>query len=210
MVIGIVAASLVGLTLIGIVVNRLAEAGSRSSGAGFPDAAYQLTVPETVLDGTFELAQDLSQTKGQEALDGAYDAKVRNPKPAVGQYTSDSPTGTSVLVFSGMYGQFKDPASVRRKMMAGAADADGATLAVPARDITPAGSGMTLTCQVLTSAQEGATATLPMCSWADENTGASVAIITPETSLQDPRSVDLDEAAKTTLKVREEVRRPIG
>ncbi|MGX1881254.1 hypothetical protein [Streptomyces sp. NPDC055287] len=210
MVIGIVAASVVGLAAVGFAVSLVSEAGSVASGAGFPKAEYKLTVPQTMLDGDFKLAQDLSQTKGKEALAGTYDSKVRNPRPAVGQYTSGSPTELSVLVISGMYGQFKDPESAREKMMAGAEDGQGASLAVPAKDITPAGSGITVTCQVLTSTQNGSTVTMPMCAWADENTGASVAVVTPETSKQDPESVDLGKVAETTLKVREEARQPIG
>ncbi|GHB21484.1 hypothetical protein [Streptomyces chryseus] len=206
--IGVVA--LVGLGAVGWAVNAVTEAGSVATGAGFPKAEYRLTVPKTMLDGEFELAQDLSQTQGKEALEGTYDAKVRNPRPAVGQYTSGSPTAPSVLVISGMYGQFKDPEGTREKMMAGAEDGQGATLAVPAKDITPAGSGITLTCQVLTATQAGSTVTMPMCAWADGNTGATVAVVTPETSKQDPGSVDLDKIAATTLEVREESRQPIG
>ncbi|MFF3338678.1 hypothetical protein [Streptomyces flavidovirens] len=209
-VIAIVAACLVGFGLFGFVVPRLLEANAVTTGAGFPDAEYRLTVPKTMLDGEFKLAQDLSQTKGKEALAGTYDSKVRNPKPVVGQYTSGSPAELGVLVISGMYGQFKDPDGARGKMMAGAEDGEGAALAVPARDITPAGSDITLTCQVLTSTQSGSTVTMPMCAWADENTGASVAVVTPETAKQDPESVDLDKIAATTLKVREEARQPIG
>lgn len=210
LVIGIVAASLVGLGVIGFAVKLLNDAGQVASGAGFPDARYRLTVPQTMLDGTYTLAQDLSQTEGKKALAGAYDPKIRDPKPAVGQYTSGGTTGTSALVFSGMYGQFKDPAAARRKMMEGAAEAQGATVAVPAKDITPVGSGITVTCQVLTSSQGGTTSTLPMCAWADENTGASVAVVTPATVRQSPGAVDLQKVAATTLKVREEARQPIG
>lgn len=210
LVVGIVAASVAGLGLVGFSVKVLTEAGDVATGAGFPEAEYRLTVPKSLLDGTYTLAQDLSQTQGKAALDGAYDAKIRDPKPAVGQYTSGKAAGTSALVFSGMYGQFKDPAGARATMMEGAATADGATVAVPAKEITPAGSDITLTCQVLTSTQAGATTTLPMCAWADGNTGASVAVVTPETARQKPRSVDLAKVAATTLKVREEARQPLG
>ncbi|MEV7520508.1 hypothetical protein [Streptomyces sp. NPDC091371] len=210
MVVWIVVGSLVGLGVLGFAVNRLSEAGAVASGAGFPAAEYKLTVPKTLLDGRYELAQDLSQTEGKKALKNTYDSKIRNPEPAVGQYTSASSKAPGVLVFSGMYGQFKDPEGARRKMLKGAADADGATVAVPARDITPNGSDITVSCQVLTSKQEGATVTLPMCAWADGNTGASVAVVTPETSQQAPRSVDLPKMAETTLKVRAEARQPIG
>lgn len=207
-VIWIIAGSLVVLAALATGVSRMA--GPSGGGGSFPAAEYRLTVPQTLLDGKFELAQDLSRTEGEKALKNTYDSKIRNPKPAVGQYTAESAEGLDVLVISGMYGQFKDPAGARRKMLDGADDADGATLAVPARDITPAGSEVTVTCQVLTSKQNGATVTLPMCAWADANTGATVAVVTPEISAQAPRSVDLAEMAETTVKVRAETRQPIG
>ncbi|MFE3558105.1 hypothetical protein ACFXKW_25050 [Streptomyces sp. NPDC059193] len=209
LVVGIVAASLAGLGILAFAVSRIAGAGALAGGSGFPEAEYRLTVPQTLLDGEYELVEDLSQSEGAEALDGAYDPKIRNPEPAVGQYTAESRKGVSALVFSGMYGQFKDPATAREKMLSGAADAKGATLAVPAREITPVGSGITVSCQVLTMTQEGTRSTLPMCAWADENTGASVGFVSPETVQQDPKAVDLAKVAETTLKVRTETRQPI-
>lgn len=210
MVIGIVAGSLVALGALGFGVNLLTEAGSVTSGAGFPDARYRLTVPQTLLDGKYELAQDLSDTEGKKALKGSYDSKIRNPKPVVGQYTSDVASGGSALLISGMYGQFKDPEGARKKMLSGAEDAEGASLAVPARDITPTGSDITLSCQVLTMRNGGVESSLPMCAWADDNTAASVAVLTPETAQQKPGSVDLAKVAETTLTVRAEARQPIG
>ncbi|MFB6613840.1 hypothetical protein ACIGFK_20205 [Streptomyces sp. NPDC085524] len=209
-VVWIVVGSLVGLGVLGFAVNRLSQAGVLAGGSGFPAAEYRLTVPKTLLAGEFELAQDLSESEGGKAIKNSYDPKIRNPQPVVGQYTASSANGAGVLVLSGMYGQFKDPAGARRKMLAGAADADGATVAVPARDITPPGSDITVSCEVLTSKQNGATVTLPMCAWADGNTGASVAVVTPETSQQAPGKVDLAKMAETTAKVRAEARQPIG
>ncbi|MFG2989687.1 hypothetical protein ACGFZK_10440 [Streptomyces sp. NPDC048257] len=203
MVIGIVAASLVALGVVGVLV-------SVAGGSGFPEARYRLIVPKTVVDGKYELVQDLSATEGKKALKGSYDSKIRNPEPVVGQYTSTSSKGASALVFSGMYGQFKDPASARRKMLDGAADSEGAFLAVPARDVTPTGSGITLSCEVLTMTQGSAQSSLPICAWADENTGASVGFVTPETAQQKPEAVDLVKIAEATLKVRAESRQPIG
>ncbi|MCI4085530.1 hypothetical protein MRQ86_35580 [Streptomyces sp. MMS21 TC-5] len=205
MVIGIVAASLVVLGVLGFGASLLAGA----TGA-FPEATHRLTVPKTLLDGKYQLDQDLSATAGQEALKGTYDSKIRDPKPAVGQYTATSPKGTGALVISGMYGRFKDPASARRKMLEGAEGAEGAKVAVPARDITPLGSDVTVSCQVLSVQQGGAEGSLPICAWADGNTGASVGFVTPETTQQKPNSVDLAAFAEATLKVRAEARQPIG
>ncbi|MFB6690190.1 hypothetical protein ACFCX3_06660 [Streptomyces virginiae] len=50
----------------------------------------------------------------------------------------------------------------------------------------------------------------PICAWADENTGASVGFVTPETTQQKPASVDLAAFAEATLNVRAEARQPIG
>ncbi|MFI8392731.1 hypothetical protein [Streptomyces sp. NPDC085540] len=203
MVIGIIAGAV-------LLLGALGAIGVRLSGSGFPEARYRLTVPKTLVDGKYELVQDHSATAGKEALDGAYDSKIRDPKPAAGQYASESPKESGALVVSGMYGQFKDTVGARKKMLRGAADSKGASLAVPARDITPTGSDITLSCQVLTVRQSGVESALPMCAWVDENTGATVAILSEESVQQKPGSVDLTKTAETTLKVRAEMRQPIG
>ncbi len=205
LVIGIAVGSLVVLGVLGFAANLLT-----GSAGGFPEATHRLTVPKTLLDGKYQLDQDLSATAGEEALKGTYDSKIRDPKPVVGQYSSESPQGTGALVLSGMYGRFKDLAGARRKMLKGAGESDGATVAVPARDITPVGSDIALSCQVLTMKQGAAEGSLPMCAWADANTGASVGFVTPETAQQKPASVDLAAFAAATLKVRSESRQPIG
>lgn len=208
--VGTIAATVAGLVVAGLVLNRVNEVGAQATGAGFPEAEYRLTVPKTLVDGTYELSEDASQTKGKEVIKDAYDPKIRNPQPATARYASGSPTAPGVLALSGMYGQFKDPAGARRKMISGAAEADGAKTAVLPQDLTPAGSDITVTCQVLTSVQDGETTTLPMCAWADDNTGAVVAVVSAETAGRSPGSVDLDQLAKTTLKVRSEARQPIN
>ncbi|MER6257513.1 hypothetical protein ABT224_39945 [Streptomyces sp. NPDC001584] len=203
MVIGIVAGAV-------LVLGALGAVAARVSGSGFPEARYRLTVPKTLVDGKYTLVQDHSATAGKEALEGTYDSTVRDPKPAAGQYASESPKESGALVVSGMYGQFKDTAGARKKMLRGAAESEGASLAVAARDITPTGSDITLSCQVLTVRQSGVESSLPMCAWVDENTGATVGILSEETAQQKPGSVDLAKTAQTTLKVRAEMRQPIG
>ncbi|WP_189746745.1 hypothetical protein [Streptomyces nojiriensis] len=203
MVIGIVAGAVLVLGAIGAVAVRL-------TGSGFPEARYRLTVPKTLVDGKYELLQDRSETDGRKALEGTYDAKVHDPKPVVAQYASESPKESGALLVSGMYGRFKDSAGARKKMLRGAADSEGAFVAVRARDITPPGSDVTLSCQVLTVRQGGADSSLPMCAWADENTGATVGLVSEETAQQKAWDVDLAKTAATTLKVRTEMRQPIG
>jgi hypothetical protein len=204
MILGIVGGAL-GVVVIGIVV--VAMFGSEVD-KSFPAAEYKLTIPQTVLDGRYTLTEDLSGTQGKEIedeADGAWDA--RDTKAAVGQYAATDPAKKNAgVVISGMYGRFKNTDLARKNMMQGAAKSDGAEVAVPAKDFKPAGSDVTITCQVLTKQQ----ATIPMCAWADGNTGATVAEITPEIALQAPSEVDLDAAAATAAKIRSEIRKPIG
>ncbi|WP_240802862.1 hypothetical protein [Streptomyces sp. A1499] len=202
---------ILGAVAVVLVVAAVAgyQVFSRSSG-GFPEAKYRMSVPGELLDGTYKLTQDLSDTSGKAIVDeNRSRANVRDPKAVVGQYAGQGQRAGSALVVSGMYGRFKNSASARDDMMRGAAEAQGATVAVPARDITPAGSGITVRCQVLTSDQGGARSNVPLCAWGDDNTGATVGVVTAEDASKDPSDIDLDEVARTTLEVREEMREPI-
>ncbi|MGW7075300.1 hypothetical protein [Streptomyces sp. NPDC054866] len=196
---------------VGALVVAIAGFAVFGDGAGFPEAKYRLRVPAEMVGGTFALSTDLSDTTGRQMVEeNRSRSNVRDPTGVVGGYMGQGEQDGSRLVVSGMYGRFKDPALSRTYMMEGAAEAPGATVAVPAHDITPEGSGMTLRCQVLTSEQDGVRSNVPMCAWGDANTGASVGLITDENVSQDPEDVDLVEVARITLAVREEMREPIG
>ncbi|WP_447035169.1 hypothetical protein [Streptomyces sp. DSM 118878] len=204
------------LAAVVVVLVGAAVAGSRvfsEASGGFPEAKYRMSVPPELLDGTYKLTQDLSDTSGKAIVEeNRSRANIRDPKAVVGQYVGQGEQAGGALVVSGMYGRFKNAASARDDMMRGAAEAQGATVAVPARDITPAGSGLTVRCQVLTTDQGtgGARSNVPLCAWGDDNTGAAVGVVTAEDASKDPDDIDLDAVARTTLKVREEMREPIG
>ncbi|MEU6659563.1 hypothetical protein [Streptomyces sp. NPDC046821] len=207
MVLGIIG-GVAGVIVVGIVV--LAMIGL-SVDAGFPKAEYKLTIPQTLLGGKYTLTDDMSATKGkaiESEANGSWDA--RDTKAAVGQYTATDKEKGGGVVISGMYGRFKNTDLARKNMMSGAAKSDGAEVAVAPRDFKPAGSDVTITCQVLTKQQLGRKMSIPMCAWADGNTGASVAEITEEIALQNPSDVDLDAQAATAVKIRSEIRKPIG
>ncbi|MFE2977199.1 hypothetical protein [Streptomyces sp. NPDC059258] len=202
--------------IVGIVAGAVLAAGGitygvsqlvgKTSDAAFPDAEYELVLRQKVLDGEFTLAQDLSSSEGKK-IEGMYDPTVRDAKAVVGQYGSAK---GGALVISGMHGRFTEPEDMTGKMMKGGAEGQGATVAVPPKEFTPAGHDITLECQVLQSNQNGVRANIPMCAWADGNTGASVGIIRPDTALKDPTAIDLEAAAAETAEIREEIRRPIG
>ncbi|MCX5061377.1 hypothetical protein OG895_27430 [Streptomyces sp. NBC_00201] len=198
-VVGVIVAVLVGLAMLGSKVE-----------SGFPDADFALTLPRTLLDGRYELTEDLSDTQGQkieEEMDGAWDAKVTDAK--VGQYSLSGGDAKGELVISGMYGRFQHVDKGRDSMLKGVAETDGMTVAVPPKDFRPGGSGITVTCEVVTQKQLGSTLTYPVCAWADGNTAAVVAEVTAKTITQSPSDVDLEAAADTTRQVRSETVRAI-
>ncbi|MFJ1802038.1 hypothetical protein [Streptomyces sp. NPDC088180] len=203
LIVGIVAGAVLAAGGIAYGVSQLV---GRATDAAFPEAEYELVLQKELMDGEFTLAQDLSSSEGKK-IEDMYDPTVRDAKAVVGQYGSAK---GGALVVSGMYGRFTEPEAMTGKMMEGGAEGNGATVAVPPKEFTPAGHDITLKCQVLQSNQNGVRANIPMCAWGDDNTGASVGIIRPETALKDPAAIDLEAAAVETAEIREEIRRPIG
>ncbi|MEV3855193.1 hypothetical protein AB0J38_12810 [Streptomyces sp. NPDC050095] len=207
LIIGIVAGA-VALGIVALIgLGALAWFGNEAT---FPDAKYKLTLKKTVLDGRFELADDLSDSQGaalEDQADGSWDAK--DLKAAIGQYALNGDQDKGVLIVSGMYGRFKNTDAARDGMMKGAAKGDNAKVAVPPRDFHPSGTDVTITCEVLTQDNAGTSVTIPMCGWADDNTGAAVGAITPEIAVQDPQKVDLEMTAKMTAQIRAELRQPL-
>ncbi|WP_427925329.1 hypothetical protein [Streptomyces sp. cg40] len=200
---GIVGGAL-GVALV-IFMAVVLTVGSRSA-TGFPEADFVLTLPKTLVDGRFELADDLSRTEGQkieQEADGAWDAK--DTVAVVGTYTLNGDATKGTLALSGMYGRFKNTDEAREGMLKGAGEADGVTVAVPRKDFTE--GGVTVSCEVLSQKKLSVTVTYPTCAWADGNTAAAVAWTTAATVTQDPSDVDLAFSAKTTLQVRSEARK---
>ncbi|MET8330019.1 hypothetical protein [Streptomyces sp. NPDC005181] len=205
MVIGIAAVGLVAVGALGYTAFQLVGAGKSVVG-GFPEAEYRLTVPNKLLDEEYTLAEDTSSTDGKE-VEEVPDPSVRDVQAVVTQYASAK---GGVLVISGMWGRIKMPEFTRDKILEGAAGEKGMTVVVPAKEFTPAGYDIAVACQVVTSKDAGVTSTIPMCAWGDDNTAAFVGLVTPKTAVQDPKSVDLEQAAADTAEVRAESRKPIG
>lgn len=209
LILGIVAASIAGVVTLSWIGNGALRGGAGSA-AAYPAATHRLALPKTLLDGRYTLADDRSG-QADAGLDNASEAVIRDPKGVMGQYTSAGEGGAGVLVVSGLYGRIKDPDLAREKILKGAGDSAGTSVLVPPKDVTPSGADTTVTCQILATEQSGGgRVTYPMCAWADDNTNAAVAEMTAESAGLNPESVDLTKAAQTTLKVREETRRPLG
>ncbi|MFD0025343.1 hypothetical protein [Streptomyces sp. NPDC058382] len=206
LIVGVSVGALVAACFLALGVSRLLDSVSSVAAGDFPEAEYRLTVPKKLLDDEYTLLKDSSATQGRE-IEKTYDPSIRDAKAVVTQYTS-SDGGT--LVVSGLWGRIKGPEFTRDKILEGAAGTDGMTIAVPAREFTPDGYGITVSCQVVRSKEGALTSTIPMCAWGDDNTASFVAVVTPATALQAPEKVDLDKAALYTARVRAESRKPIG
>ncbi|WP_329116062.1 hypothetical protein [Streptomyces sp. NBC_01353] len=201
--------------IVAIVLGSLVLVGGLGYGAiaglsgvtgSFPEATHKLVVPKTLLAGEYTLVSDLSETEGKE-IEDTPDLTVKDAKAAVGQYSGKD---ESALVVSGMHGRIKNAELTRSSILKGAATEKGSTLVVRPKDFTPAGYGVTISCQVTTSKDALGTTTLPMCAWGDDNTAAAVARVTPESATADPKDIDLAELAETTAKIRAEIRKPIS
>ncbi|MFD8910615.1 collagen-like protein [Streptomyces sp. NPDC059575] len=199
-----------GVLALGIVtVVGLVVVGKAAVDSGLPEARHKLALPQHLLDGKYDLAQDLSGTEGkkiEDEADGAWD--VKGIRAVVGQYEQGGDSGKGVLLVSGLYGRFGHTAEVRRNMLRGVTEAEGVTIAEPARDVTPSGSDTIVSCEVLRQKAGTVELIYPVCAWADGNTGADVAVVSLAAS--DPADVDLDAAARDTLKIRTEMLRPVG
>ncbi|MFI9176043.1 hypothetical protein [Streptomyces lincolnensis] len=191
------------------VVGVLALIGSTVARSTLPAAEFSLTLPQTLLDGRFELAEDLSDSQGaamEKEAEGAWDAKVT--EAVVGQYSLNGDPAKGVLVLSGMYGRFRNADHMSRGMLKGAADADGVTVTEGPRGFPQEGSP-TVYCEVLTQEQAGTTTTYPLCAWTDDNTSATV-VPAVTTAAQDPAAMPLAAYARMTLQIRSEARKPLA
>ncbi|MEE1804331.1 hypothetical protein PUR57_37605 [Streptomyces sp. JV176] len=211
MILGIVAASVVGLLVLSYLGNR-GSASSGSSSDAFPAATYQLTVPKTLLGDGYELVKDESAETNDEAEQGDYGdgPDARYTRGILATYAGAGTDAQNGFVVGGTFGQFKNPDGERTLLLRSMRDADGMSEPNPPKTITPEGSDINLECTVLLSEDEGATSTLPVCAWGDENTAAYVTFFDAGDIAQDSESVDLDAVAQDVQKIRDEVRRPLG
>ncbi|QLJ06562.1 hypothetical protein HZZ00_30715 [Streptomyces sp. NEAU-sy36] len=203
LILGIVGGAVALIVSVLVVLGTIGYKAATS----FPEGKRKLTLPQTLLDGKYELAKDLSDTEGKQIgqeADGAWDAK--DTHGVVGSYSLGGDETKGTLVVSGMYGRFKNTDTARRNMMKGAAQTDGAKVAVQPKDFD---LEVTVSCEVLTQDQMGSSVTLPMCAWADDNTGATVAIVDMATVSKDPSTIDLAALAKQTIRIRSEAVKPI-
>lgn len=207
LVLGVVGGVVVATAMVGLAVRGIQEA----SGAAYPKAEYTLTVPKKLVGGRYELDEDASGSAEAREIEKGADSAwgSKDLKAVIGQYSSKGDGSEGTLVVSGLYGRFKYPGLMREGLMSGAAG-EGYRVVVAAKDFHPAGAdGITITCEVATKKQADMRVTIPICAWAEGNTGGVLSEIITAKASQDPAEADLSALATLTAQVRSEMRKPI-
>ncbi|MFF4496194.1 hypothetical protein [Streptomyces sp. NPDC001546] len=198
----IVAVSVVGLLAAGAGVRWMASA---------PDD-YRLSMPDTLLGGSYQRSGDGPPGSEDDAPTGHSGTAAGKPTRVTAQYERGAAGTREVLTVTGAYGRFTTPHDrSRTALLSGSAAPTEVQAPVPPKDITPPGSDITVSCQVLTRpGDEDVRVDVPMCAWSDRNTMALAALVTPDGPQPAPESIDLDRLAAMTLQVRSEARQPAG
>ncbi|MFI6459558.1 hypothetical protein [Streptomyces sp. NPDC050528] len=186
------------------VVNVAIVQVREATAAELPTAEYELTLPGTLLDGRYRLARDLTSTLGREVEEKlSHSRNSRVTHAVVARYGLHGDAGKGVLVISGFYGRLRNTGAIRAGALKGFGATAGKMVTVPPKDVTPAGAGTRISCEIVTDSLAGPMYTYPVCTWADGNTSALVAEMTFSGATPD---LDLKAAAGRALRVRSEVR----
>ncbi|WP_050776872.1 hypothetical protein [Streptomyces sp. SPB074] len=202
------------LAVLGAVLLTRGGGGGSDPDAGFPEVHQRLAPPATLLDGAYTRDQDLSRNEGAKINTEARGARdVRDATAVVVTYVGKpGDGGGGSLVVSGFNGRIREPDATRAAMLKGAASAKGAELLAPAKGFGGA-KGATkgntvVSCQTMSTTQGSVTVVFPMCAWADGNTAATIAEITPKSVAAKAADIDLAAAAKRAGQVRAEMTKP--
>ncbi len=169
--------------------------------------AHRLSAPQSLEKGAYSMTRS---HKGADVA-GLHNGKapgVRDMTGVSGSYAKmPRSTQHSILNFDGAYGNVSDPHRALSGLLAYMRDSGEGDVAVPPKETTPTGASSPVTCEVTkTTGDDGKSAYLPMCAWADSGTVGAVA----ENDYGHPATsadvVDLDTFARKVDAIREEVR----
>jgi len=164
----------------------------------------EVTLPKTLEDGKFRLVKDMSGQAGadaglrpgEEGVMGAYGSKDR----------------TEALLFSGINSDRAGSAESEPggSLLNGMEKSPNVTVEVPRRQITPAGGGEELSCEVISKSQGSQELTIKVCAWTDDGSSAAIVDDSPGAWSESPSQVDLEAYAERVDLMRDEVREPSG
>lgn len=217
----IVASVVVALAVIGGGAYFLVGGGSSDVA---DDGPHKLITPATVIDGEYKKDDSSGSTTGGMSKDDLANAEkwgVKNPKDVNASYQSgsveDNPLGAKVLSFAGIYGEIDDPEKAVDAMFSyfkaeaekGEGGEEGELVGSP-ESFEPEGlDGAVMKCQAakmkLGESEGPSEMNLPVCIWGDHSTVGFVLPVDMAGALGG-KTASLDDAAKTTAKLRNDVR----
>jgi hypothetical protein len=206
---GLIARIIGGVLLLIVALLTTLALGGKNLESSYPRAEHILTVPGALVDGRYKLTRDDSATMGrtlEKSWRHSWDAEAVHGIAAA--YQADKDHGDhGDLTVTAMYGRFRNTAEVRAHVLAdNSASTTQAKVLVPPKEVTPPGSRIRVDCEVVKRTWANrATLAYPVCAWADGNTWARVADMTYATIM----NIDLKTAARTTLRIRAEMMKPI-
>lgn len=219
----IIGSVIVALAVIGGGAYFLVGGGSSEVA---DDGAHKLITPATVLDGEYKKSEDsdgsASGGMSKEDLRDAAKWGVKNPKEVSAQYESgdveENPFAAKMLPYAGVWGEIEDPEKAVDGMFAylksEAAKEEGGdtpTFEGDAKSFQPEGlDGAVMKCQLAKMKMpDGGSGpsemSLPICIWGDYST-LGFAMPVELASAMGGKPGSLDEAAKATAKLRNDVR----
>ncbi|MGW0964666.1 hypothetical protein [Streptomyces sp. NPDC002516] len=207
--VGLIARIIGGVLVLVVALLTTLALGGRKLENSYPKAEHILTVPRALVDGRYTLTRDDSTTKGQtlaRSWRNSWDAEAVHGIAAL--YHADKNHGDQGdLAVTAMYGRFRNTAEVRAQVLAdNSASTTRVKVLVPPKEVTPSGSRIRVDCEMVQRTWANhATLAYPVCAWADGNTWARVADMTYATIM----NADLKAAARTTLRIRSEMMKPI-
>ncbi|MBB1255863.1 hypothetical protein H3146_21235, partial [Streptomyces sp. OF3] len=211
-IVGIVVACVAGLALLAslsAVVLYMAADDKGDSGNGKAakptGKRYSLKLRDTVLDGEYKLADDVSK-EVQADLDAEVGGDQYTSVSGVYAPAGDGEDSLTVLAF---HGDIELPGMEKRGFLRGSAEDEGTRVVRKATDFEIPGASGTVTCQVLAEKEDGVgDIIIPTCVWADRDMLVSTVVGDPELVDADPKAVDLEAAAKDLVTIRDELRVP--
>ncbi|NSC21733.1 hypothetical protein FM076_11160 [Streptomyces albus subsp. chlorinus] len=175
--------------------------------SGTPQGTEKIAFPATLESGKYHRMDGNAQVEQQERqlqdeLPGDGTAKVAT-------YSADpsgSPTAGG-LAISGAYGDIDvSSAKMRDDMLDGMRQSQAGEVVGERREFTPGSGDVEISCQLTRLSQGGVGVYAPACAWADESTAATVLEVSVANS--SPDSIDLEEFAAVTARVKDEVTVP--
>ncbi|MFI8851973.1 hypothetical protein ACIGW3_17540 [Streptomyces sp. NPDC053499] len=191
------------LTLVGVVVFALAALVRATQPLGTEKIAF----PSTLEDGKYHRMDNNAQVESQERQLQEQLPSDGTAKVATYSTSSSGDPTAGGLAIAGAYGDIDVSSSkMRDDMLDGMQQNQAAQVVGPRREFTPGSGDVEISCQLTRISQGGASIYAPACAWADDSTAATVLEI--KVTNTTPGSVDLEEFASVTARVKDDVTVP--